>query len=278
MTGADGMRERLDELLLRRAVEGLDTHETLELEELLARFDDVDPWFYEEAAAAYWVVTAPADEELPGDVAEAVQARLASEGEIERAGVARFERPRHTSRRHRSVSGRWGWVAAAAALVLAVTGWWPRAVDQQPPPDLAEARDRLLAEAPDAVRADWQGLDHPLAQGVSGYVVWSDAEQRGFMTFDGIPDNDPSENQYQLWVFDAKRSEEHPVDGGVFDAPADKDEVVIPIRTKLPVDDARLFAVTLEPPGGVVVSDRDPLLWIAKPEGECDGKQDNEEA
>ena len=53
---------------------------------------------------------------------------------------------------------------------------------------------------------------------------------------------------------------QRPVDGGVFDIAAQAaatGEVIIPIDAKLPVGDARIFAITVEPPGGVVVSDRD---------------------
>jgi len=32
-----------------------------------------------------------------------------------------------------------------------------------------------------------------------------------------------------------------------------------------------MFAVTLEPPGGVVISDRDPVLWIARAEQQASG-------
>ena len=53
----------------------------------------------------------------------------------------------------------------------------------------------------------------------------------------------------------------HPVDGGVFDV-SGKGEVVIPIRAVLPVHGPSAFAITLEQPGGVVVSDG-PLLVVA---------------
>jgi len=289
MNGEQDKRERLDELLATRAVEGLDAGETLELEALLAELDEVDPWRYEEAAAAFWVATVDADHALPDDVARRVESRLSAEAagedsnvvavtgrQQERAparGPATGTDPGRTGGVRGASPNRWPWLATAAALVLAVIGWWPQgpggADGSGQPETLAEARDRLLEEAPDAVKVEWDATDHPLAKGVSGHVVWSESRQEGYMTFKGIPDNDPDENQYQLWVFDDQRSEQYPVDGGVFNAPEGGDEVVIPIETRLPVKDADLFAVTMEPPGGVVVSDRDPILWVAKPdEGE----------
>jgi anti-sigma-K factor RskA len=65
-----------------------------------------------------------------------------------------------------------------------------------------------------------------------------------------------------LWIFDPERDEK-PIDGGVFDV--DKEgEVLIPIHAKLPVGKPTLFAITVEKPGGVVVSDRSRLPLLAK--------------
>jgi hypothetical protein len=50
------------------------------------------------------------------------------------------------------------------------------------------------------------------------------------------------------------------VNGGVFNVPADSSEVLVPIRAALPVHLAKAFAVTIEKPGGVVVSDRDRVV------------------
>ena len=55
-----------------------------------------------------------------------------------------------------------------------------------------------------------------------------------------------------------------PVDGGVFDVRGDGDEVIVPIRASLPVGSPLAFAVTIERPGGVVVSDRSRVVVIAR--------------
>ena len=52
------------------------------------------------------------------------------------------------------------------------------------------------------------------------------------------------------------------MDGGVFDVPANAAEVVIPIRAELPVRGREAFAVTVEKPGGVVVSAREHVLAL----------------
>lgn len=275
MNADQPQRERLDELLLDRAVDGLDPAETAELETLLARLGHDDPEGYDLAAASVWVAAGGPEEPMPSDVAARARRTLETgapappEEGGDRAYGGDNVRPLHAQPRPARRAATAGWIAAAAALVLAVAGWWPR-LDQGGPQQLTAARDALIANASDVVRVEWSNTEHPRAQKLDGgYVVWSDERQQGFMTFKGIPENDPNEHQYQLWVFDATRSEEYPVDGGVFDAKRNAaGEVVIPIQNKLPVRQAALFAVTLEPPGGVVVSDRDPILWVAKPEAQ----------
>ena len=44
----------------------------------------------------------------------------------------------------------------------------------------------------------------------------------------------------------------------------DGDEVIVPIRASLPVGAPLAFAVTIERPGGVVVSDRSRVVVIAR--------------
>ncbi len=53
------------------------------------------------------------------------------------------------------------------------------------------------------------------------------------------------------------------VDGGVFDVSSEHEDLVIPVDAKLLVEDPQLFAITIERPGGVVVSDQDRLVLLA---------------
>jgi hypothetical protein len=78
-------------------------------------------------------------------------------------------------------------------------------------------------------------------------VVWSESRQQGFMPIRGLAANDPKGAQYQLWIFDRKRDAAHPVDGGVFDM----------------VDGE----VTVERPGGGVVSKRERIVLTATLQG-----------
>ncbi len=84
------------------------------------------------------------------------------------------------------------------------------------------------------------------------------------MRIEGLSANDPTVSQYQLWIFDEQRDERYPVDGGVFDIPVEGMEVLVPIRAAVQVERATLFAVTVERPGGVVVSDRERIVLVAQ--------------
>ena len=159
-----------------------------------------------------------------------------------------------------------GWAAAAALLVGMLTATRriseleSGTADVQPP---ATLMTQLQMEAPDAVSLAWAPLDP--ANRLGGKVIWSDGRNEGYMQIKGLPVNDPSKSQYQLWIFrgDDPGAEPHPVDGGVFDI-TEAGEVVIPISAKLAVGRAGIFAVTVEKPGGVVVSEREQIVALAQ--------------
>ncbi|NNE07200.1 MAG: anti-sigma factor, partial [Gemmatimonadetes bacterium] len=162
------------------------------------------------------------------------------------------------------------WLAAAALVLIMLGGWWT-SVRQTVQQDLAERtpeelREILLAEGEDVLLTPLTATADPSAADAGGEVSWSPLLQTGYMTIVGLEPNDPAQSQYQLWIFDATRDERFPVDGGVFDVPAGADEVVIPIDAKIEVREATLFAITVEKPGGVVVSDRERIVLVAQPE------------
>lgn len=94
-----------------------------------------------------------------------------------------------------------------------------------------------------------------------GTVAWDSKSQTGFMSFEGLPKNDAAVQQYQLWIIDPKRDDK-PIDGGVFDI-VDSGRSLVPIRAKLAVIEPAGFAITVEKPGGVVVSDQSRLPLLA---------------
>jgi hypothetical protein len=111
-------------------------------------------------------------------------------------------------------------------------------------------------------RAFLPGSD-PTGQAVRGDVVWDAKSQTGYMRFHGLRLNDPNVEQYQLWIFDARRDERFPVDGGVFDVLGASGDQVIRFAARLNVQVPLMFVVTVERRGGVVVSDRSRVAAIA---------------
>jgi Anti-sigma-K factor rskA len=143
------------------------------------------------------------------------------------------------------------WGLAAASVIVAAVGWWPRLAP--PVPASAGAVERLALTSPVA------------GEQAVGELTWDAKAQRGTMRFVGLAPNDPAREQYQLWIFDRERDERFPVDGGVFDIPAGADAagVNVEFAARLAVGRAYLFAVTAERPGGVVVSDRTRIVAVA---------------
>jgi hypothetical protein len=236
--------ERLEDLLAQRATAGLDEAEAVELARLLERHPGVDAESFDRTAAAIHLGQLPACEPLPAHLRRALVA--AGTKSVAGAPRRRAERP-------------WPWLAAAAALLVAVAGWWPRIAE---PP--APSAERAALVTAGATPIEWMATEDPAAAGASGDVVWDAASQTGFLRIVGLAPNEPTRLQYQLWIFDRLRDERYPVDGGVFDIPAGGSEVIVPIRARLPVGDATLFAVTVEAAGGVVVSTRERIVLVAQ--------------
>ncbi len=166
------------------------------------------------------------------------------------------------------------YLAAAAGIALGIGAYlWKDAqvvekvVYKEPikaTPSPSQARQELLASAKDVKTLAWTATPDVAAKGAGGDVVWSPSKQEGYMRFTGLATNDPTLLQYQLWIFDKDRDDKYPVDGGVFDVGPDG-EVVVKISPKLHVNEPVLFAVTVEAPGGVVVSKRERIVVTAAP-------------
>ena len=169
-----------------------------------------------------------------------------------------------------------GWWTAACLAGVLVWQWNAASrIATLPSGDgkLAKLRSELLAEDPKAVTVAWTkaGDDPAIVAGQAdvetvgglGDVVWSPARQQGTMRFRGLAANDPTVAQYQLWIFDAERDEAYPVDGGVFDVTSAAGDVFVRIDPRLRVSRVTAFAITVEQPGGVVVSSRKRLPLLA---------------
>jgi hypothetical protein len=273
------------DLLIKQVTDGLSPAEQRALDVLDSAVVSAHLRDFERAAAAIALAGSANAPPLPPDLAR----RVARQAEQHFGAVAGADKPIDIAAARSAAaarapaagprSGAYGWLAAAACLVLAVVAWnrpppQPPTVQVSPspagvpppaappaPPTPAEERAALLAKA-DSLKVTFGATKDPAAHGVSGDVVWDPATQRGFVRLAGLAPNDPSIHQYQLWIFDAGRDKRYPVDGGVFDIPANAAEVVLPIRAALPVLSPKAFAVTIEKPGGVVVSGREHVVAL----------------
>lgn len=242
--------DRLVDLLAERATSGLDAAGEAELAERLAAYPGVTADAFETPVAALSLASRAPLEPLPS----ALRARLLAAAP---QPVTRLE-PRVRTQRP-----DYGWWAAAAAFLLAIAGWYPRLMPTHEVVVSDAERFAALAAQPGVVHSPFAPTADPGGAGATGELVWDPRTQTGYMHFRRLPANDPSQHQYQLWIFDAGRDDRYPVDGGVFDVRGD--EVIVPIHARLPVGRPVLFAVTVERPGGVVVSGREHIVVAAKP-------------
>jgi hypothetical protein len=273
-------KERMLDLLIAQATGELSAEESKELSELEARFPELkDDNSFEFAAAAFSIANLDASEPMPAHLQTKILADADKYFASEKASepvetkseefqkTFAFEPPK------RSALQWLGWaVAALACVVLAInilmTRLNPtieRVYVQQPTPTATPSAnqqlEQLLASSDVIVKANLANPKNP--NEVVGDVVWSDAQQKGFVRLRGIPVNDKSKEQYQLWIVAANQNAKTPVDGGVFDVNANG-EVIIPIDAKVKVEKPAAFAITAEKPGGVVVSEQGKVMAIGK--------------
>jgi hypothetical protein len=293
--------ERWCDVLATRAIEGLDGPEQEELDKLSKRYPEFDPDELDRAAAAL-ALAGLRIEPMPEPLRRQVETDARAWFAQALAAPAAQPAPQTATVtpmpvRPRPVTAWGGWLAAAAAVMVAVVGWLQvERLDQQRSELAARqlsleasvarleraaaekdaAIDQLREPAPEELLASlearpgtlvlpWSATADPAVGEAGGAVVWNAEAQAGLMRIRGLEANNPAEAQYQLWIFDAERDDRFPVDGGVFDIPAGADEALVPIRARLPVGEAVLFAITVEAPGGVVVSSRERIALVAQP-------------
>lgn len=247
----DPRRARLESLLATEATQGLTPAETAELDTLLAAYPEEDPDGFELAAAAvHLAMSTP--EEMPSRLAE----------KLHLAAIAFTPATPKPPRTGRPAWMAWaGWAVAAGLAGLLLYTNWPKPVVGHPELGFAEKRKELLGDksAKTAAAEDAKA-------GLAANVVWSNAKQEGYLEVRGLKPNNPTKEQYQLWIVDGARTNpEHkqPVSGGVFNVSADG-TALIPINAAIPVKDAQAFAITKEVAGGVIVS-KGPMLLVLAP-------------
>ena len=292
-TGIHGQPdEALMDLLIKQVIEGLSPSERSARDawdDSIVRSERRD---LERTVAAITLVILgdpePPPPALRARIAQQADTHFAAELGTPRESVAVFRKPalnpNSMDALHRPGGARiGGWLVAAACFLLALIGWMRplqpvrlpiAAVHDTLPPEViketvlaprpstpAQERDALIVRA-ETLKVTLNSTRDPAAAGVSADVVWDAATQTGFLHLVGLKANDPRVHQYQAWIFDGARDKRYPVDCAVFDVPPDASEVIISIRAAVPIRLANAFAVTVEKPGGVVVSDRAHVIVL----------------
>lgn len=243
--------ERLLELLADREICPLSPADQTELDALLAEHPDADDGSLEAAAVALMLGSLGEIEPMPESVRAQVTASLAPAD----AALRLTEAPEVVTKPRALLPAWSGWLAAAACLIVAVLV----GVARNAPPDPARAVARF--SPPDLQVSPWADWDNPEIPGVSGEVRWSEAEQEGYMTFTGLAVNNPTAEQYQLWIID-ERGMNQRISGAIFDCDS-TGRCVVRIDPAIEIHNAAAFAVTIEQPGGTWVSDMSRRVVIA---------------
>lgn len=278
-------KEIVLDLLCKQAVYGLDEQETKQLGQL--EYTSSENESIGLTVAALGLIDVDTREEMPVHL----QSRILAKAEnffagkdvgATASGNIIAAPARKIVLNEASVAKPWfawlGWAAAAAACVaLAINLYSTRnqtqvvGVTPTPTPvreeklDPVQQRQRLVESPGQVLTAQLGKGNVPGIENVSGDIVWSDEKQAGYVRVKGLPKNDISKQTYQLWIFDDNQDPKYPIDGGTFDINSDG-EVVIPIDAKLKAKNPHMFAVTIEKPGGVVVSGRGKIAALAKRE------------
>lgn len=268
----DQHQELLFDLLTKKAVFGLDEAEEAQLSNLDNGNADADLLSLEMTAAAISMIDFTVEEAMPAHLVSKISAN-ADKWVGEDAWPPAYK----DTGEERSSSSWFGWLgwgaAVAAGLVLAANIYFTRVQPQQqavvPTPietpralSDAEKREELLRSTAGLIKANWAPGNVKELKDVAGDIVWSDEKQTGYMRFRGLPANDKGKETYQLWIFDKTQDKATPIDGGTFDVAANG-EVIIPIDAKLKAVEPGMFAITVEKPGGVVVSKREKVAALA---------------
>ena len=273
----ENREEVMLDLLYKKAVYGLDQNEEKQLAELESEFGgEPQSESFELTVATLSMVGLDTSEQMPANL----RSRIVADAERyfdEKSTAQLTPAPLAADPTDRGSIFNWlGWaVAAAACLALALNIFYtkpqdtpivkgpatPTPVEKLTP---EQERLRLIETAPDLARGSW-GAGNVKELTPAGDIVWSDSKQAGYMRLSGLPVNDPNKETYQLWIFDETQDDKTPIDGGTFSVTS-TGEVIVPINAKLNPKNTKMYAITVEKPGGVVVSKREKIVALAKRE------------
>lgn len=282
------LQDKIVDILTDKATFGIDAEEQRLLDTYIAEAGIAEDNTFELTAAAIGLVDLRTDEPMPAHLnariiasADEFFASMAAPAAEEQKAPVEEEQYQKVFTVEPKSSWNWmGWaVAGFAVLALVFNVWTTRMVPTEvagpgktptpmpSPTKISPDQEfaQMLAAPSGVIKANFGAGNMKDLKEIGGDVVWSDEKQTGYMRLRGLPVNDKSKETYQLWIFDKTQDKATPIDGGTFDVDKNGD-VIIPIDAKLKAQGPELFAITVEKPGGVVVSKREKIAALAKVE------------
>ena len=272
--------EQILNLLADQVTCDISHEDKIALAALLHRYPECDDESMELAAAAMdLAMTPPSTESMPDELLARIEADAKTYFDVlEEAGepdnvvsMPSASKPEAAQSTPAPSTPFFAWAAAAVFLVTAIITWNKQpvvikeAIPPDPVPTLAERVTDLRGQSGLQTLA-MAATEDASATGASGELIWSADKQEGYMLITGLEANDPAVSQYQLWIFDEGKDDRYPIDGGVFDITG-SGQVIVPIDAKIAANNPVLYAITVEKPGGVVVSGRERIVMLAQPTG-----------
>lgn len=255
--------DHLDALLADRAMQGADPAEQVGIDCLMKHSPSQNSDTLDLTAAALdMALSSNQHEELPAHLlsklqsqGEAIVNENANRKVVEPVRMEQGPVPQPAIRSKMSIIPWAGWVVAAGIMIYFML----------PKSSQDKSLELAYQDLKDHGAVAYPGNGPKANSAAKGEILWNDKTQTGYIKLRGLPVNDPAKSQFQLWIFDDRKfTEKTPVDGGVFDVKSNG-EVIIPIKANIKVGKPSLFAVTEEKPGGVMVSDREKIVFVAKP-------------
>lgn len=122
--------------------------------------------------------------------------------------------------------------------------WFAPHVSSTPASGLSSLHQNLVAK-PETIKGNWLHTLNPKAQDVQGDLVWDNASQRGVMQFNHLPAA-PTNQRYQLWIYDSQSVNEQPISAAQFTQGADRNPLWIELVPTQPVKAPYKFVLQLE--------------------------------
>jgi anti-sigma-K factor RskA len=274
---------RLEELIAGEAIDNLDAEEIEELKALSRTLPREAKHLRTELACSAGLYVAAEQQGRPpvkqSRLSEDVRATMA--GAIYRMQRQQSEADRRRQTRRRSTIGLAGWALAALTSTAAIVA----SLELQQLAGNTVDIGPLISDGPIAELAVWTNENDEYEVGSPSYriaheaeaarvflaatnnevqggahLIWSDKRQGGLVQTLGLPPNEPTTEQYQVWIIDSTRPEgADRIPAGTFnvfeDATRERLLKTLLIRPSLPIGKASAFAITREPAGGSITSD-----------------------